>query len=159
MNEEIIQRFYTAFQKLDYKAMQDCYSQDIIFNDPVFGVLQGDEARAMWEMLCKQATNFSLTFSDIRLLDQEYATCNWTATYTFSKTGRPVVNNVKAHMRIQDNKITEHTDQFSLNKWCRQALGIAGMLLGWSSLLQNKIRKQARGSLRKFMRQMPDVEC
>ena len=152
MNEEIIQRFYTAFQKLDYKTMQDCYSQDIIFNDPVFGVLQGDEARAMWEMLCKQATKFSLIFSDIRLLDEEYATCNWTATYTFSKTGRQVVNNVKAHMRIQDNKITEHTDQFNLYKWCRQALGIPGVLLGWSSLLQNKIRKQAKGNLRKFMK-------
>jgi len=151
MNEEIIQRFYTAFQKLDYESMQDCYSRDIIFNDPVFGVLQGDEARAMWEMLCKQATKFSLTFSDIRLLDEEYATCNWTATYPFSKTGRPVVNNVKAHMRIQDNKITEHTDQFNLYKWCRQALGIPGVLLGWSSLLQNKIRKQARRSLQKFM--------
>jgi ketosteroid isomerase-like protein len=152
MNEEIIQRFYKAFQKLDYKTMQDCYSQDIIFNDPVFGVLQGDEARTMWEMLCKQATKFSLTFSDIRLLDEEYATCNWTATYTFSKTGRPVVNNVKAHMRIQANKITEHTDQFNLYKWCRQALGVPGVLLGWSSLLQNKIRKQARGNLRKFMK-------
>ena len=152
MNEEIIQRFYTAFQKLDYKTMQDCYSHDIIFNDPVFGVLQGDEARAMWEMLCKQAKSFSLTFSDIRLLDEEYATCNWTATYTFSKTGKPVVNNVKAHMRIQDNKITEHTDQFNLYKWCRQALGVSGVLLGWSSLLQNKIRKQARGNLRKFMK-------
>ena len=152
MNEEIIQRFYTAFQKLDYKTMQDCYSQDIIFNDPVFGLLQGDEARTMWEMLCKQATKFSLTFSDIRLLDDEYATCNWTATYTFSKTGRPVVNNVKAHMRIQDNKITEHTDQFNLYKWCRQALGIPGVLLGWSSLLQNKIRKQARTNLRKFIK-------
>ena len=152
MNEEIIQRFYTAFQKLDYKTMQDCYSQDIIFNDAVFGVLQGDEARAMWEMLCKQATKFSLTFSDIRLLDEEYATCNWTATYTFSKTGRPVVNNVKAHMRIQDNKIAEHTDQFNLYKWCRQALGLPGVLLGWSSLLQNKIRKQARTNLREFMK-------
>jgi len=151
MNEEIIQRFYTAFQKLDYKTMQDCYSHDIIFNDPVFGVLQGDEARAMWEMLCKQAKNFSLTFSDIRFLDEEYATCNWTATYTFSKTGRPVVNNVKAHMRIQDNKITEHTDQFNLYKWCKQALGVSGILLGWSSLLQNKIRKQARRNLQKFI--------
>ena len=151
MNEEIIQRFYTAFQKLDYKTMQDCYSQDIIFNDAVFGVLQGDEARVMWEMLCKQATKFSLTFSDIRLLDEEYATCNWTATYIFSKTARPVVNYVKAHMRIQDNKITEHTDQFNLYKWCRQALGLPGVLLGWSSLLQNKIRKQARTNLRKFI--------
>ena len=49
-------------------------------------------------MLCKNAKDFSLTFSNIQLLDEEYATCNWVATYTFSKTGRKVVNNIKAFM-------------------------------------------------------------
>src|SRR5450432_2969903 len=100
-NEQIIQRFYSAFQKLDYKTMQDCYSDEPVFSDPVFGLLQGNEVKAMWEMLCKSAKNFSLSFSNIQLLDEEYATCHWVATYTFSKTGRNVVNNIKAHMRIQ----------------------------------------------------------
>ena len=86
-NEQIIQRFYTAFQRLDYVTMQDCYSENPIFNDPVFGILQGPEVRAMWEMLCKNAKDFSLTFSDIQWLDEEYATCHWSATYIFSKTG------------------------------------------------------------------------
>ena len=131
--------------------MQDCYADKVIFFDPVFEDLVDNEVKAMWEMLCKQATEFSLTYSEIRLLDDEYATCNWTATYTFSKTGRQVVNNVKAHMRIQGNKISEHTDQFNLYKWCKQALGIPGALLGWSSFFQNKVRKQARRSLQKFM--------
>jgi ketosteroid isomerase-like protein len=151
MNEAIIQRFYTAFQKLDYATMQDCYSQDAIFNDPVFGILQGDELRAMWEMLCKNAKDFSLQFSNIQLLDEEYATCNWVAQYTFSKTGRKVVNNIKAHMRIQDGKITEHTDQFDLWKWSKQALGLSGVLLGWSGFIQNKVRSTARKNLERFM--------
>ncbi len=66
----------------------------------------------MWEMLCKNAKDFSLTFSDIELLDEEYATCNWVATYTFSKTGKKVVNKIKAFMRIKDGKIIEHSDAF-----------------------------------------------
>ena len=157
MNEAVIDRFYKAFQKLDYKSMQDCYAEDIIFNDPVFGILEGDKARAMWEMLCKQAKNFSLTYSDIQLLDEQYATCNWIATYTFSKTGRQVVNKIKAHMRLQDGKIVEHTDQFNLRKWCRQALGLPGVLFGWSSLLQNKVRSQAQRNLDKFI--MLNAKC
>jgi ketosteroid isomerase-like protein len=150
-NEAIITKFYTAFQQLDYATMQQCYADAIIFNDPAFGILQGAEAKAMWEMLCKNAKDFSLTFSNMQLLDEEYATCNWVATYTFSKTGRKVVNHIKAHLRIQDGKITEHTDQFDIWKWSRQALGTPGLLLGWSGYLKNKIHQNARQNLEKFM--------
>jgi ketosteroid isomerase-like protein len=150
-NEQIVQRFYTAFQQLDYATMQDCYSEKAIFNDPVFGILQGDEVSSMWEMLCKNARDFSLVFSNIQMLDVEYTTCNWVATYTFSATGRKVVNKIKAHMRIQEGKITEHSDKFDLWKWSRQALGIPGLLFGWSNFIQNKVHKTARKNLEKFM--------
>ena len=120
-NEELVQTFYDAFARLGYSTMQHCYASDPIFNDPVFGVLQGEEPCAMWEMLCTTAKNFSLSFEKIET-DGEYATCNWTAIYTFSKTGRRVINKVKAHMRIENGKITEHTDEFDIYKWSRQAL-------------------------------------
>jgi len=149
-NEELIQTFYDAFARLDYTTMQNCYAADPIFNDPVFGVLQGDEVSAMWEMLCKNARDFTLQAEKIEV-DGEYATCNWTAAYTLSKTGRRVVNKVKAHMRIENGKITEHTDEFNIYKWSRQALGLAGILLGWSGYLKNKIRYDAKKRLQMFM--------
>ena len=150
-NKQIIEKFYTAFQKLDYKTMQDCYSDDIIFSDPVFMVLKGEEARAMWEMLCKNARNFSLSFSDIELIDDEYATCSWTATYIFSKTGNNVVNNIKAFMRIKDGKIIEHSDGFRLSAWAAQALGWKGVLFGWTGFMKRGIQKNARRNLAYFM--------
>ncbi len=150
-NEQVINRFYTSFQQLDYATMQQCYTGDAVFSDPVFGLLQGTELRAMWEMLCKNATSFSLSFSAIQLLDEEYATCQWTATYTFSKTGRHVVNHIKAYMRIQHGKITEHTDKFNVWKWSRQALGLPGLILGWTDFMQDRIHKNARRNLDKFM--------
>jgi ketosteroid isomerase-like protein len=149
--EQLIRQFYTAFQQLDHKTMRNCYNEDPIFNDAVFGILEGEEVGAMWEMLCTNAKDFSLEFSNIKLLDEEYTTCNWTARYTFSKTGRRVVNNIKAHMRIQDGKITEHTDEFDIWKWSRQALGLPGWLLGWSGFMKRRIRNNARRSLGKFM--------
>ena len=131
--------------------MNSCYSDDIVFNDPAFGLLRGEEAKSMWEMLCKNARDFSLTFSNIQLLDEEYATCNWTATYTFSKTGRKVVNKIKANMRFADGKIVEHSDAFSLHKWSSQALGFMGWLLGWNRFFQKKIQNGARKNLMRFM--------
>ena len=146
-NEELITRFYSSFQKLDAAGMNECYSEDPIFNDQAFGILEGEDVRKMWRMLCKNARDFSLTFGNIQLLDEEYATCNWTAKYTFSASGRKVVNNVKAHMRIQDGKITEHSDLFDIWKWSRQALGVSGWLLGWTGFYKRTIRARARKRL------------
>ena len=150
-NKHVIEKFYTAFQKLDYQTMNSCYSDDIVFSDPAFGLLRGDEAKAMWEMLCKNAKDFSLTFSNIQLLDEEYANCNWVATYTFSKTGRKVVNNIKAFMLLKDGKIIEHSDAFKLSKWAAQALGWKGALLGWTGFMKRKIQNNARKNLIAFI--------
>lgn len=151
-NARVIERFYSAFQKLDYNTMNDCYSDDIVFSDPVFGILKGDEVKSMWEMLCKNAKDFTLTFSDIELLDEEYATCKWTATYTFSKTGNKVVNRIKAFMKLADGKIIEHSDAFRLSKWIGQALGWKGVLLGWTGFMKRAVQKNAKKNLDGFMR-------
>ena len=150
-NKEIIEKFYNAFQQLDYKGMQSCYSDDIVFSDPVFLLLKGNEVKAMWEMLCKNARDFSLSFSDIELIDHEYATCSWTASYTFSRTGRRVVNQIKAFMRLKDGKIIEHSDGFRLSAWAAQALGWKGVLFGWTGFMKRGIQKNARRTLAYFI--------
>jgi len=152
-NKALIEKFYSAFQQLDYITMQSCYAWEIIFNDPVFGILQNGEPQAMWEMLCKRAADFSLAFNNIELIDDEYATCNWTATYLFGPRKRKVINQIKAYMKIKDGLIIEHTDHFSLYKWSKQALGVLGVLFGWTSWMQNKIKKQAIGGLQKFIQE------
>lgn len=151
--EAIITKFYTAFQQKDAATMNSCYADDIVFSDPVFGMMQGDAVRAMWQMLCARAKDFSLEFGNIQCLDEEYATCNWTATYTFGGTGRKVVNKITAHMRIQNSIITEHSDAFSLYKWCRQALGPIGWIFGWSGFVHNSVRRKALKGLSQFMQQ------
>lgn len=150
-NEQIITNFYTAFKKLDAEGMNACYSDSVVFFDPVFELLEGDQAKAMWRMLCKNAKEFSLTFDNIKALDEEYYTCDWVATYTFSQTGRRVINNVKAHLKMLDGKIVEHSDGFSLHKWSKQALGFSGLLLGWNSFFQRKIKNASRKKLLAFI--------
>ncbi len=150
-NEATIHKFYTAFQNKDYTTMQSCYAEDAVFNDPAFGLIDAEHARAMWEMLCKRAKDFSLTYGNIQLLDEEYATCDWNAKYLFSKTGRKVNNKIKAHLRLKDGLIIEHTDAFDFYKWTRMAMGLPGFLFGWSNFMQGKIQKGARKGLVEFM--------
>jgi len=150
MNEQLINIFYTCFQKLDWKGMLDCYGKDVFFYDPVFENLEGPAVRAMWEMLLSRAKDLELSFSEVQSEDG-YGSCSWIATYTFTATGRKVVNKGKARFSFSEGKIVEHQDEFSLWKWSSQALGLPGMLFGGTSLFQKKIRRNARKSLEKFI--------
>jgi ketosteroid isomerase-like protein len=149
-NEQIIEKFYSAFQKKDAKTMNECYADDIDFNDPVFS-LKGNSAKAMWSMLCERAVNFSLSFSNIKA-DDSKGSADWIATYDFSKTGRKIVNHIHAEFIFKDGKIVKHTDSFNLWKWAGMALGAKGFLLGFLPAVQNKIKNEANTGLQMFMK-------
>jgi ketosteroid isomerase-like protein len=149
-NEKVIENFYTSFQKLDAAAMADCYHQEIRFSDPVFPLLVGEEVSAMWRMLCAQAKNFELSFSDIQASERT-GTAHWEAGYDFSATGRRVLNRIDAAFEFRDGKIIKHTDAFDFWKWSRMALGPPGLLLGWMPLVRQKVQRQARERLSRFM--------
>ncbi|QKZ03203.1 nuclear transport factor 2 family protein [Pseudomonas eucalypticola] len=148
-NAALITRFYLAFQRLDAEAMAASYTDDVVFSDPAFGTLRGQDAGDMWRMLAARAKDFSLTFDHVHAGDH-HGSANWTATYLFSQTGRTVVNHIHARFVFRDGKICEHHDHFDFWRWSRQALGTPGLLLGWTPLLKGKVRGQALKGLRAF---------
>ena len=145
--ENIIKKFYQAFTDLDPETMASCYHDDIVFEDPAFGVLQGEKAKNMWRMLCEsqkgkgfivEASNFTSN------------SAHWEAHYVFSQTGRKVHNIIDAEFEFKDGKIIKHTDHFNLHKWAKQALGFKGMLLGSTGFFKKKLNAQTNRLLSKF---------
>jgi ketosteroid isomerase-like protein len=141
-HEELIRRFYDAFQRRDAAAMGACYHDQAVFEDPAFGELDADAARAMWTMLCGRATDLTVV-CDEAWANERRGTARWHADYTFGQTGRKVNNRIQAEMEFRDGLIVRHRDHFSFWRWSRQALGPVGWLLGWTPILQNKVRKTA----------------
>ncbi|CAN5274593.1 nuclear transport factor 2 family protein [soil metagenome] len=148
-NAKLIENFYTAFQRLDAESMAACYAPDIEFSDPVFPSLHGKEAGDMWRMLTTRAKDFSLTFDSI-VANESSGEAHWIATYVFTQSGRTVVNDIRASFAFRDGKIVRHTDRFDLWRWARQALGMKGLLLGWTPLVRNAVRAQAAKGLALF---------
>jgi ketosteroid isomerase-like protein len=150
-NQQIIDRFYTAFQQKDYAAMQRCYADDATFTDAVFKTLDAEQVKAMWEMLCKSSSpDFRVEYR-ILSAKEDSVSAEWTAWYTFSATGNKVINRIKANFTLQDGKIVTHTDDFDFYKWARQAFALKGSLLGWTPFFKSKVQKTARGKLGAFM--------
>ena len=151
-NAQLIAEFYTSFAKQDAGGMAACYHPDIQFSDEVFPDLRGPRAGAMWQMLCKRATDLRIEFTDVTA-DDASGRAHWEAWYTFSATGRRVHNRIDARFEFRDGKILRHKDSFAFWSWASQALGPVGWLLGWSSVVKNRVRSQAAANLETFMSQ------
>ncbi|MDZ4863940.1 MAG: nuclear transport factor 2 family protein [Gemmatimonadota bacterium] len=154
-HEVIIERFYTAFAARDGAAMAASYHRDLVFQDPVFGVLTAEQTGAMWTMLCARAPDLKVTVSKVRA-DDTSGSAAWDAWYTFSRSRRPVHNRISATFRFKDQRIIKHTDEFSFWRWSQQALGITGWLLGWTPWLRRRVQREAHAGLVSYMqRQSP----
>ncbi len=149
-NAQLLTDFYTAFSKRDHEAMGACYGDAARFGDPVFQDLSAAQARAMWRMLCERGADLEIVFSGIEA-DDATGKAHWEADYTFSATGRKVHNVIDATFAFEDGKIVRHQDVFDFWAWTRMALGVPGVLLGWTPIIQGKVRGQAGDQLKKFM--------
>jgi ketosteroid isomerase-like protein len=154
-NKQIIEAFYTAFANADSEAMVSLYDDKIKFSDPAFGPLNGEQAKNMWRMLVRPGID--IKFSNVQSAGNK-GSADWVAIYTFSTTGRTVRNKIHAEFEFYDGKITRHNDTFNMWKWSAQALGLKGLLLGWTYLLRSKIRENANAQLRKFTEKVSKVE-
>jgi ketosteroid isomerase-like protein len=148
-NTQLIERFYGAFDKSDGDAMASCYSAQVRFSDPVFGDLRGDQAGAMWRMLTSGPGLLRIELLEHEAGEAE-GSAHWRAHYTFTQTGRPVLNDVHASFGFQDGLIAKHRDDFSFHRWARQALGPVGLALGWTPLLRTSVRRRAAARLAEY---------
>lgn len=146
---ELITTFYTGFSNQDAASMNACYHDSIVFEDPAFGQLKGQDAKDMWSMLCESAQDLKVEFSQIKA-DGNKGSAHWEAWYTFSQTGRKVHNIIDAEFEFKDGKIIKHTDTFNLHKWAGQALGFKGKLLGGTKFFKKKLNESTNKLLVKY---------
>lgn len=146
---QLIERFYKAFDEGDGATMAASYSPQVHFSDPVFPDLNGSRAGAMWQMLTAAPGELRIELLEHEAGDSQ-GSAHWRAHYTFSETGRPVVNDIHANFRFEDRLIADHRDEFSFHRWARQALGPVGLLLGWTPLLRSAVRRKAAARLDEF---------
>ena len=152
MSQSVIDTFYSAFASHDVEAMLACYHPEVTFEDPAFGRLDAARSNAMWRMLLSSSdAQLEVHYSDIAVQGNN-GQARWVARYFFGPQRRPVINEVKASFTLRDDKIYTHTDSFDLWRWSRQALGLAGTLLGWSPYMRRKIQQTTNKRHDRFMK-------
>jgi limonene-1,2-epoxide hydrolase len=156
MSKQTIERFYAAFSNLDAAAMEACYAESARFEDEAFSLAGRRQIGAMWRMLCEGArmngiANWKLEVSDIRASAAK-GRAHWEAHYLYGPRRRKVHNRIDAKFDFDDaGLIVRHRDQFNMWNWARQALGLPGLMLGWSPWLRTKVRSSAAQQLQRYV--------
>jgi len=159
-NEHTLTRFYTAFAALDAQTMGACYAPDVVFNDPGFSLQGQREVSGMWHMLCAAALgngrqDWRLEFREISA-DDTRGRAVWEAHYQFSATRRKVHNIIGSDFSFTpEGLIATQRDHFDFWRWSRQALGLGGVMLGWTPFFQKQMRKQTRAALDRYLAKHP----
>lgn len=159
-HQATIEAFYHAFAMLDPETMAVCYAEDARFTDAVFRLRGRREVAAMWHMLCRSVKtsgrqDWKLDYCVLRADDQQVLAC-WSVRYRFGAQGNTVHNSVQTRFVFdRDGRIVQHEDQFDFWRWSRQALGTRGWLLGWTPMLQHRVRAHARRRLDAYLAQAP----
>lgn len=157
-NLELIQKFYASFSNGDANGMISCYHSNIVFTDPAFGTLKGAKAKSMWQMLLSRSKGgLHITYSDIKATEN-MGSAKWQAKYTYGPKNRKVVNTITASFTFLDGKILEHTDTFNLWNWSKQALGLIGLILGWTPFMKRKIQAKTNNLLNSFISSSKNME-
>ena len=150
-NRATVQRLYAAMSDHDGGAMSACYAPEATFTDPVFVGLHRGEPQDMWRMLMSRASDLTVDLVEHDADDHGRGTAHWVAHYAFGPQRRRVVNDVRSVFRFDDaGRIVDQQDDFDFWRWARQALGRPGLLLGWTPVLQHKVRDTSRAQLAAF---------
>jgi hypothetical protein len=96
----------------------------------------------MWAMLLSRSVDLTVTHQVLDEVDNRVRV-HWEARYTFTRTGRAVINRIEASFTFEEGLILTHRDQFSFWVWARQAFGPTGLLLGWTPWFQAKVQTEA----------------
>lgn len=153
-HKQLIESFYAAFARKDWAHMAACYHPEASFRDEVFN-LEGKRIAAMWRMLLEAGKDMRAEARGIKA-EGGGGRAHWTAVYTFSATGRRVRNEVDARFAFQDGLIHRHRDSFGFWRWALQALGPAGLFLGWMPRLRQAVQARAKANLDAFVKAHPE---
>ena len=145
--EDLINRFYIIVEEGSLNSINDIYTGSVVYFDPMFEMLENDKVLAMWHLLSEMRSNLKIEIGNINDEGDGYYTCRHTDTYIFSPNSKQIVMVSTGNFKIENGRITEHSEGFSLHKWATQAYGLWANVVGWNRWYQQNIKNEMRRKL------------
>ena len=152
-NAKLLETLFSAVNAHDHRAVAGCYHPNATFKDIAFNLTGSHRIHAMWHMICDGYIKATVHKMDA---DESVGWVKVTDEYTFSDTGRKVVNPIETTVRFKEGLISTHNDDCDPRRWAMMALGgVNGVLAGRIEFLR---RWKAHKKLQKFLVLHPEYE-
>jgi hypothetical protein len=147
----LIEKLYSALRDGDPDAAASCYTDDAHFQDIAISLDGRESIRQMWRLISSR--NVEVTFDSLAA-DDLRGDGHWVACYTFSDTGRRVVNDIHSRFSFREGLIVDHRDECDALSWANQGYPFPkNLLVGCVGPLR---RFGALRSLEEFIQKPPE---
>lgn len=120
--------FYKSLVKKDIAGIRSVLSPNVEFSDPAYPHLKGKDAESMWHLIT-ESDPLTIEYK-IYKVEGNVVYGGWVADYEL--LGRPIHNEIRSKITVEDGKIAYHKDSFDFDRWSEQALpGFANKGLGF----------------------------
>lgn len=149
--QHVIKAFYKAVNNRDTDLLRSVYATDIVYFDPQFEYLEGAKVMAMWRYIFEERTSLKINPCTVKDEGDGYFTCHHADSYLFTPKQRNIEMNAVSNFRIENDRIVEHSEAFSLHQWATKAYGGWASIIGWNRWYQQQIKNSARRNLLNFL--------
>lgn len=139
-HEELLRRLFHHLSAREAEGMRHCYHPEIFYTNPLVPRARGPQALEAWEAIFEELPDLRIALRQVQA-DADGGVAHWHAAYTFR--GRRVGHEVRSMFAFRRGLVCRHYDHFSLWRWLAQALGPAGLVLGWFGPFRWALRQRA----------------
>lgn len=147
MQNEIysVSSFLTNLANSNIAGMKLNCSERVQFHNPLMGYLHSEQVPYFWEYSIINGIKY-LNLEEPESLGEGYFKVKGNLDYALYE-GVSHEQPLCLHLRIENEKITEYSEAFSLHKMAQIYSPFWGWLLGWNKYYQNNMKIKARKRL------------
>ena len=147
----LVSTFLNEFTNANILGLNLICSSNVQYHNPLIGYLHSDQVQNLWQYSINNGIKYS-NFEKPEVLGDGYFKVKGKLNYTIVKRSANE-QPCNIHIRIENGKITEYSEAFSLHKMAQIHSPFWGWLLGWNRYYQNNMKIKARKRLFDFMNQ------
>jgi hypothetical protein len=147
---QVLHRYQQAFSQGSIESIKRCYASDVIYFDPLYGYLHGDQVGYMWASKFAEFATYTISTGELADQGDGYYNMKYDIAYT-SRSQMSIKMAVQCFFKIDDERIVEQSEAFSVHELLRQERGLIGHLMGWNRMMQQSRKNKARRMLLNFM--------
>jgi hypothetical protein len=141
----LIAEFAKMLNKADINRLKELCSNQLQFFNPLFGYLKSEQVHTFWELQKANGVQINELVRPNDLGDGYYKLLGKLIFLSVHNAANSIP--VQLHIRIENKKITEYSEAFSLHKMAQIQNPFWGWLLGWNKYYQNRMKIKARREL------------